>query len=194
MLTQAALRAKEWINGNNSLKRVAVNVSGIQIMQSNFADTVYGVLIHSDCVPSMLELEITESTVMQNTEHVISTFDRIKSLGVHLAIDDFGTGYSSLSNLKRLPLDKLKIDRSFIRDLPDDLDDAAIASAIYAMANSLGFSVIAEGVETAEQVQFLRKMGCVEAQGYLYSKPVTADEFSLLIHKNKETEGNYHVY
>lgn len=194
MLTQAALRAKEWIDGNNSLQRIAVNVSGIQIMQSNFADTVYGVLIHSDCVPSMLELEITESTVMQNTEHVISTFDRIKSLGVRLAIDDFGTGYSSLSNLKRLPLDKLKIDRSFVRDLPDDLDDAAIASAIYAMANSLGFSVIAEGVETAEQVQFLRKMGCVEAQGYLYSKPVTADEFSQLIHKNKEKEGSYHVY
>lgn len=194
VLTQAALRAKEWIDGNNSLQRIAVNVSGIQIMQSNFADTVYGVLIHSDCVPSMLELEITESTVMQNTEHVISTFDRIKSLGVRLAIDDFGTGYSSLSNLKRLPLDKLKIDRSFVRDLPDDLDDAAIASAIYAMANSLGFSVIAEGVETAEQVQFLRKMGCVEAQGYLYSKPVTADEFSQLIHKNKEKEGSYHVY
>jgi len=189
VLTQAALRAKEWITPGNALKRVAVNVSGIQIMQSNFADTVYGVLIETDCTPSMLELEITESTVMQNTEHVISTFDRIKSLGVRLAIDDFGTGYSSLSNLKRLPLDKLKIDRSFVRDLPDDLDDAAIASAIYAMANSLGFSVIAEGVETLEQEQFLKQMGCVEAQGYLYSKPVTAEEFLTLIQHNTEEEG-----
>lgn len=193
VLTQAALRAKEWITPGNALKRVAVNVSGIQIMQSNFADTVYGVLIETDCTPSMLELEITESTVMQNTEHVISTFDRIKSLGVRLAIDDFGTGYSSLSNLKRLPLDKLKIDRSFVRDLPDDLDDAAIASAIYAMANSLGFSVIAEGVETLEQEQFLKQMGCVEAQGYLYSKPVTAEEFLTLIQHNTEEEGSHHV-
>lgn len=194
VLTQAALRAKEWVQPNNSLKRIAVNVSGIQIMQSNFADTVYGVLIETDCTPSMLELEITESTVMQNTEHVISTFDRIKSLGVRLAIDDFGTGYSSLSNLKRLPLDKLKIDRSFVRDLPDDLDDAAIASAIYAMANSLGFSVIAEGVETLEQEQFLKQMGCVEAQGYLYSKPVTAEEFLTLIQHNTEEEGSHHVH
>lgn len=193
VLTQAALRAKAWVKPYNSLKRIAVNVSGIQIMQSNFADTVYGVLIETDCTPSMLELEITESTVMQNTEHVISTFDRIKSLGVRLAIDDFGTGYSSLSNLKRLPLDKLKIDRSFVRDLPDDMDDAAIASAIYAMANSLGFSVIAEGVETLEQEQFLKNMGCMEAQGYLYSKPVTAEEFLTLLDHNTEKEGNHHV-
>ena len=194
VLTQAALRAKEWIHPDSALQRIAVNVSGIQIMQSNFADTVYGVLIETDCVPSMLELEITESTVMQNTEHVISTFDRIKSLGVRLAIDDFGTGYSSLSNLKRLPLDKLKIDRSFVRDLPDDLDDAAIASAIYAMANSLGFSVIAEGVETLEQEQFLKEMGCSEAQGYLYSKPITAEAFSTLIQQNIEAEGSHHVH
>jgi diguanylate cyclase (GGDEF)-like protein/PAS domain S-box-containing protein len=194
VLTQAAMRAKEWIHPNSALQRIAVNVSGIQIMQSNFADTVYGVLIETDCVPSMLELEITESTVMQNTEHVISTFDRIKSLGVRLAIDDFGTGYSSLSNLKRLPLDKLKIDRSFVRDLPDDLDDAAIASAIYAMANSLGFSVIAEGVETLEQEQFLKEMGCSEAQGYLYSKPITAAAFSTLIQQNIEEEGSHHVH
>jgi len=151
------------------------------VMRSNFADTVYGILVETDCTPGMLELEITESTVMHNTEYVIDTFDRIKQLGVRLAIDDFGTGYSSLSHLKRLPLDKLKIDQSFVRDLPDDLDDAAIANAINAMARSLGFSVIAEGVETTEQADFLRKMGCEEAQGYLYSRPVTSLAFSALL-------------
>lgn len=192
VLTQAALQAKKWITGRNTMKRVAVNVSGIQIMQSNFADTVYGILIETDCDPAVLELEITESTVMQNTHHVINTFDRIKSLGVKLAIDDFGTGYSSLSNLKRLPLDKLKIDRSFVRDLPDDLDDAAIARAIHAMACSLGFSVIAEGVETHAQELFLKSMGCDEAQGFLYSKPITAKEFSQLM-KKTNNKGLHHA-
>jgi len=189
VLTEAAKQAKQWVNHQQSIRRIAVNVSGIQINQSNFADTVYGILIETDCDPDALELEITESTVMQNTQHVINTFDRIKSLGVKLAIDDFGTGYSSLSNLKRLPLDKLKIDRSFVRDLPDDSDDAAIAHAIYAMASSLGFLVIAEGVETREQEAFLMQMGCIEAQGYLYSKPLPAQDFSQLLKQHQQKEG-----
>ncbi len=172
-----------WHKAGHAIQWIAVNVSGVQIMRSNFADTVYGILMETDCNPHMLELEITESTVMQNTEYVIDTFNRIKQLGLKLAIDDFGTGYSSLSNLKRLPLDKIKIDQSFVRDLPDDLDDAAIANAIYAMAGSLGFSVIAEGVETQAQADFLSAMGCKEGQGYLYSKPVTATEFSKLLTK-----------
>jgi EAL domain-containing protein (putative c-di-GMP-specific phosphodiesterase class I) len=155
-------------------------------MRGSFADTVYGILIETDCRPEMLELEITESTVMQNTEYVINTFDSIRKLGVRLAIDDFGTGYSSLSILKRLPLDKIKIDQSFVRGLPDDLDDAAIANAIYAMASSLGFSVIAEGVETLAQAEFLKNMNCKEAQGYLYSKPVTTTEFTKLLAISKQ--------
>ncbi|MDP1660222.1 MAG: EAL domain-containing protein [Methylotenera sp.] len=181
VLREAALQAVRWINEGHAIQWISVNVSGVQIMRSNFADTVYGVLMETDCNPSMLELEITESTVMQNTEFVIDTFNRIKQLGLRLAIDDFGTGYSSLSHLKRLPLDKIKIDQSFVRDLPDDLDDAAIANAIYAMARSLGFSVIAEGVETLAQADFLKLMGCEEAQGYLYSKPVTTTEFTKLL-------------
>lgn len=156
-------------------------------MRGNFADTVYGVIIETDCDPSQLELEITESTVMQNTEYVIDTFNRIKKLGVRLAIDDFGTGYSSLSNLKRLPLDKIKIDQSFVRDLPDDLDDAVIANTINAMAHSLGFSVIAEGVESKAQADFLENIGCHEAQGYLYGKPVSVAEFTKLLESNKKT-------
>ena len=183
VLREAAHQMVRWHKAGHAIKWIAVNVSGVQIMRSNFADTVYGILVETDCDPHMLELEITESTVMQNTEYVIDTFKRIKQLGLKLAIDDFGTGYSSLSNLKRLPLDKIKIDQSFVRDLPDDLDDAAIANAIYAMAGSLGFSVIAEGVETQAQADFLNAMGCKEAQGYLYSKPVTAKEFSKLLTK-----------
>lgn len=183
VLREAAYQMVRWHKAGHAIQWISVNVSGVQIMRSNFADTVYGILMETDCNPHMLELEITESTVMQNTEYVIDTFSRIKQLGLKLAIDDFGTGYSSLSNLKRLPLDKIKIDQSFVRDLPDDLDDAAIANAIYAMAGSLGFSVIAEGVETQAQADFLRAMGCKEAQGYLYSKPVTATEFSKLLTK-----------
>jgi EAL domain-containing protein (putative c-di-GMP-specific phosphodiesterase class I) len=172
-----------------------VNVSGVQIMRSNFYDTVYGILIETNCNPNILELEITESTVMQNTEFVIDTFNNIKQLGVRVAIDDFGTGYSSLSNLKRLPLDKIKIDQSFVRGLPDDLDDAAITNTINAMACSLGFTVIAEGVETLAQATFLKNMGCLEAQGYLYSKPVTAAEFTKLLAistKKYHAKGNTH--
>jgi diguanylate cyclase (GGDEF)-like protein/PAS domain S-box-containing protein len=189
VLREAAHQAVLWHKEGHSIQWISVNISGVQIMRSNFADTVYGVLMETDCNPQMLELEITESTVMQNTEYVIDTFNRIKQLGLRLAIDDFGTGYSSLSNLKRLPLDKIKIDQSFVRDLPEDLDDAAIANAIYAMARSLGFSVIAEGVETHEQAKFLRSMGCEEAQGYLYSKPVTATEFAELF-AHKILQGN----
>lgn len=185
VLQQAALQATQWIKDGYEMQWISVNVSVVQIMRSNFADTVYGMLIETDCNPAILELEITESTVMQNTEYVIETFKRIKQLGLRLAIDDFGTGYSSLSNLKRLPLDKIKIDQSFVRDLPHDLDDAAITNAIYAMADSLGFSVIAEGVETIAQAAFLKDMGCKEAQGYLYSKPVTTIEFTKLLTTSK---------
>jgi len=187
VLTEAAMFAKEWVKKGSSLKRIAVNVSGIQIMQSNFADTVYGVLVETDCDPSSLEIEITESTIMQNTEHVVDTFNNLKCMGISLAIDDFGTGYSSLSSLKRLPLNKLKIDRSFVCDLPHDEDDAVIAKAIYAMAENLGFTVVAEGVESVEQEEFLKKIGCQEAQGYLYGKPINAQEFAKVI---EEKEGN----
>jgi len=181
VLRQAALQATRWLNDGYVIQWISVNVSAVQIMRSNFADTIYGLLIETDCDPSFLELEITESTIMHNTEYVIDTFNRIKQLGLRLAIDDFGTGYSSLSNLKRLPLDKIKIDQSFVRGLPGDLNDAAIVHAINAMAQSLDFAVIAEGVETLAQADFLHQMGCEEAQGYLYSKPVTTTEFTKLL-------------
>ncbi|HOY70332.1 MAG TPA: EAL domain-containing protein [Methylotenera sp.] len=181
VLRQAAKQAMAWISDGYTMQWISVNVSGVQIMRSNFYDTVYGILVETDCKPQILELEITESTVMQNTEFVIDTFNNIKQLGVRVAIDDFGTGYSSLSNLKRLPLSKIKIDQSFVRGLPDDLNDAAITNTINAMARNLGFSVIAEGVETNAQAEFLKNMGCEEAQGYLYGKPIDAAEFTKML-------------
>lgn len=193
VLRQAALQVMRWIAEGYAMQWVSINVSGVQIMRSNFADTVYGILVETDCNPAVLELEVTESTVMQNTEDVIATFDRIKQLGLRLAIDDFGTGYSSLSNLKRLPLDKIKIDQSFVRGLPADQNDAAIANAIHAMAVSLGLSVIAEGVETLAQAEFLKTMGCHEGQGYLYGRPLTALAFSQLLTAKQQQKEQQHA-
>jgi diguanylate cyclase (GGDEF)-like protein len=185
VLREAAHQARQWMEEGYLLQGISVNVSGVQIQRSNFADTVYGVLIETGCEPGMLELEITESTIMRNTEYVIGVFDRIKNMGVRMAIDDFGTGYSSLSHLKRLPLDKLKIDQSFVRDLPEDAHDAAIAMAVQALGHSLGLTVIAEGVETVEQEAFLRQINCDEVQGYLYGRPVPAEAFAELLKADK---------
>lgn len=185
-LTESVRQAQIWQQQHPEFKKIAINVSGVQIMKSKFADTVYGILMETGVDPALIELEITESTLMQHTQHVVDTFNQLKLLGVSIAIDDFGTGYSSLSHLKRLPLDQIKIDRSFVKDLPDDKDDAAITSAIYAMATQLGFKVVAEGVETEEQEKFLKKLGCQTAQGFLYAYPVNADDFLKLLLLNNE--------
>jgi diguanylate cyclase (GGDEF)-like protein/PAS domain S-box-containing protein len=163
------------------LQWIAVNVSGVQIHRSNFADTVYGVLVETGCEPGMLELEITESAIMRNVEYVIDVCQQLKAMGVRLALDDFGTGYSSLSYLKKFPLDKLKIDQSFVHDLPDDAEDAAIAGAIIALGQNLGLRITAEGVEKAEQRDFLYARGCTEGQGYLYSQPISFEELVNLL-------------
>lgn len=156
---------------------IAVNVSAHQFRQTDFVERVVEAIEHTKANPLRLKLELTESLLIVNVQDIIKKMDALKDLGVCFSLDDFGTGYSSLSYLKRLPLDQLKIDQSFVREVLTDANDAAIAKTIVALAASLGLNVIAEGVETAAQCNFLASVGCQAFQGYLFSKPVTSSEF-----------------
>jgi len=155
---------------------LALNLSIKQLQNKAFFSILDACLIETGCKPEWLEFEVTESQIMKNPEATVLLLSQFSMMGIELAVDDFGTGYSSLSYLKRLPIDKLKIDQAFIQDLPDDEEDVAISKAIIALAKSLNLKVIAEGVETKEQKAFLLEHGCDNIQGYLYSKPVPADE------------------
>jgi diguanylate cyclase (GGDEF)-like protein/PAS domain S-box-containing protein len=160
---------------------VSVNVSAVQLQQPDFVGIVSEALAHTQLPPVRLELELTESLFMQGAAKMLDTLRRLRVLGVSLSIDDFGTGYSSLSYLKRFAADRLKIDRSFIHELPESSDDAVITRTIISLGHSLGLRVVAEGVETAQQLQFLRDSGCDEAQGYLYGRPMTAPALAELL-------------
>jgi EAL domain-containing protein (putative c-di-GMP-specific phosphodiesterase class I) len=181
MLRQACRQARIWLDQGVGLQGIAVNVAGEQIQRGDFVAMVKRVLDETGLPPRLLELEVSEGFFLWHGEHSIDVLRALGELGATLSIDDFGTGYSSLAYLKRLPIDKLKIDRSFVRDLPEDEDDAAIARAVVALAHSLGLRVLAEGVETAAQRDFLRRIGCEEAQGFLFGRPVPAREFPLAI-------------
>ena len=172
VLLEACSQAKTWLDQGIEFGRIAVNVAGPQIKRGKLVDTVKAVLVETGLPPNHLELEVTESYIMQEADRAVEQLNELKNLGITLSIDDFGTGYSSLSYLKKLPIHKLKIDRSFIRDIPSDTDDMAISKAVIALGASLGLTVIAEGVETQEQVDFLTHAGCNEVQGFLYSQPV----------------------
>ncbi len=174
VIEEACRQAMVWRRAGLPDLVMAVNLSAAQFRRNGIEETVAQALQRSGLVPALLELELTESILLQDVEQVLATVQRLKQLGVQLAIDDFGTGYSSLSYLKRFDIDKLKIDQSFIRDLASDPDDAAIVRAIIQMAHSLGLRAIAEGVETAELLQQLRGFGCDEAQGYHYARPMPA--------------------
>jgi diguanylate cyclase (GGDEF)-like protein/PAS domain S-box-containing protein len=183
VLEQACSQAAIWQRAGLPPFRLAVNVSAREFSTSlpvRVAETLKRYRLD----PHWLELEITESTLMHDIEHVIAIMDRISALGVALSLDDFGTGYSSLSYLKRFPIDTLKIDRSFTTGIPQDPSDCAIASTIIGMGRKLGHRVIAEGVETLEQLDFLRLAGCDEVQGYLYGKPLPAYEFEKCLREN----------
>ncbi len=174
VLRTACAQNRAWQAEGLDPVRVSVNLSSVQFRQPDLFDTVARALGETDLDPEWLELELTESLLMQNPEAVVGTLERFRDTGIHLSIDDFGTGYSSLSYLKRFPINALKIDRSFIREVTTNADDAALATSIILMGRSLKLGVVAEGVETESQLSFLRIMQCDEAQGYLYSPPVPA--------------------
>jgi diguanylate cyclase (GGDEF)-like protein len=177
VIQEACTQNKAWQNAGLPHMRVAVNISGVQFRQKDLLEDVAQALADTGLSPECLEIEITESVVMQNAAEAILTLEKLSDMGVHVSIDDFGTGYSSLSYLKRFPIDKLKIDRSFIRDISSDMDDAAIVRATIGLAHNLRLRVVAEGVETLDQLQFLKTLGCDEYQGYLKSRPLTAADF-----------------
>ncbi len=172
VLKTACARNRAWHDLGLPRTRIAVNLSVRQFDKAGLLQDVARVLAETGLGADSLELEITESMVMRDPENTVSLLNELKAMRIRLSIDDFGTGYSSLAYLKRFPIDSVKIDRSFIQGLPDDGDDAAITQAIIAMAHSLRLKVIAEGVETAEQLGFLREHGCDEMQGYLFSRPL----------------------
>ena len=188
VLTAACEQARHWQKKGFRPIRIAVNVSGHQIRQHDFVEKVATVLEATDLSPQDLELEITESTIMQEDEATDRAFQELHELGVSVALDDFGTGYSSLSYLRRFKIDRLKIDRSFVARIPNDAEDMAVTAAIVAMAHHLLLSVVGEGVETIEQAQSLSELGCDELQGYLFSRPVTASEFERFLIREKDDE------
>lgn len=176
VLRQACQQAKSWLDRGIEFEHISVNLSGPQIQQAGLVEVVRAILEETQLPAERLELEITETFIMGQAEPATELLLSLRKLGVSLAIDDFGTGYSSLAYLKQLPVNKLKIDRGFVNDLPDDENDVAIARAIIALGHSMLYTVIAEGVETEEQRDFLIQEGCEQAQGFLYSRPVNGDE------------------
>jgi diguanylate cyclase (GGDEF)-like protein/PAS domain S-box-containing protein len=191
VLREACRQNSEWRMLGFPEITVAVNLSAVQFRQNNFIEMIKSVLCEYSLDPSGLELEITEGAVMHNAEASIALLLELKAMGLQLAVDDFGTGYSSLSYLKRFPIDKLKIDQSFVRDITVDSDDAAIVSTIINMARTLKLKVIAEGVETAEQLSFLKHQKCDEMQGYYFSKPMPPEKISSLLVSGYEADSQW---
>ena len=181
VLREACRQNRAWQLAGLARLRVAVNLSAGQFRQKNLPEFVSAVLAETGMDASCLELEVTESVVMHNPTEAALTLERLHAQGIHISVDDFGTGYSSLSYLKQFQLDTLKIDRSFVRDISSDADDAAIVKSVIALAHSLRLRVIAEGVETTEQLDFLRLLGCDQYQGYLSSRPLPAAGFEQMM-------------
>ncbi|MFZ4537758.1 putative bifunctional diguanylate cyclase/phosphodiesterase [Propionivibrio sp.] len=182
VLETACAQLKAW--EANAITRdlvLAVNVSARQFGAEGFVNQVESLLISSGITPARLKLEITESMLLGNVENVISSMRQLKALGVSFSMDDFGTGYSSLQYLKRLPLDQIKIDQSFVRDISVDSSDQVIVRTIIAMAQSMNLSIIAEGVETEQQQQMLANSDCANYQGYLFGRPVPIEAFEALL-------------
>ncbi len=180
VLRHACRQAKEWQEQGFAPIQMSVNISARQFHERDLSETVTTILDETGLAAKNLDLELTESSIMQNAEFASGVLTRLKSMGINISIDDFGTGFSSLASLKRLPIDILKIDQSFVREATTDPDDAALVMAIITLAHNLRLRVIAEGVETAEQLRFLQLLRCDEIQGYLFSRPRPADELVAL--------------
>ncbi len=185
VMKMAMLQTTQWNRKHLQPGVLALNLSILQLEKDDFIDTIKNLIEETGCEPSNLEFEVTEGQIMKDTKKSIRILQQLKDMGVSLAIDDFGTGYSSLSHLKRFPINKLKIDQSFIRDLPFDEEDVILSKSVISLAKNMGMDVIAEGVETQQQKDFLLENGCHYIQGYYYSKPIPANEMQEFLEKNK---------
>ena len=184
VLREACRQAKAWQDAGLPDIRLAVNISAVELRSKEFVAGVKNILADTDFDPKWLELELTETFLMQDSKSTSLVLSAIKALGIQLALDDFGTGYSSLSYMRRFPIDTLKVDRSFVRDLTMDASDASVVSAVINMGRSLHMRVVAEGVEALDQLLFLKQHGCSEAQGNHFSRPLRAPEFADWMRRN----------
>jgi EAL domain-containing protein (putative c-di-GMP-specific phosphodiesterase class I) len=185
VLKTACLQNIAWQGDGLPPVTMAVNLSARQFSDENLLHDVSDILEETGMDPATLELEITESMLMHNVDKAMRTLNALKQIGIRLAIDDFGTGYSSLSNLKKFPINTIKVDRSFIRDIPGSPEDVGITDAIIAMGRTLSLTVVAEGVETREQAEFLRQRACDEFQGYYFSRAIQPADFARLLREHE---------
>jgi len=183
VMDKACRQAQLWKESGLGNIRTSVNIPAHQIRKGNLVQVVKRVLDNTGLDPHLLELELTESSLMDDSDNVLTMLQELRSRGIEISLDDFGTGYSSLSYLKRFPIDTLKIDQAFIRDIGNNPDDEAITRAIIAMAHSMNMEVVAEGVETEAHLEFLRREGCDYIQGYLLSRPVPDEELSNILRR-----------
>jgi EAL domain-containing protein (putative c-di-GMP-specific phosphodiesterase class I) len=190
VLERVCIDMKGWLVKQIDFGHVAVNLSGVQIQQDNFVDTVKSIIEKWELNPSLLELEITENILMRDVEAAVHYLTALRQLGVSIAIDDFGTGYSSLSYLSRLPINKLKIDKSFIRAVNSDKQSAEISRTIISLGHTLDMHVVAEGIEVAGQMDFLKQEGCDEGQGFYITNPLSHDDFVLFVQNYSPEDAN----
>jgi EAL domain-containing protein (putative c-di-GMP-specific phosphodiesterase class I) len=181
VLREACRQARAWQIAGLPPLCVAINISAVELRAPGFVSGVRAILKEAGLEPRYLELELTETVLIEDSRTVADVLKELRDIGVLLALDDFGTGYSSLSHLRRFPIDALKIDQSFVRDLTLDEDDAGIVTAVIGMGKSLHMRVVAEGVETREQLEILQEQGCPQGQGYYFCRPVPAEEFGQLL-------------
>jgi EAL domain-containing protein (putative c-di-GMP-specific phosphodiesterase class I) len=181
VLHEACKQARAWLDAGLPLRTIAVNISSMEFREDNFLERVFATLRETGLDPRSLELELTESVLMRRAESAASVLRSLRAKGVQIAIDDFGTGYSSLSYLRKFPIDALKIDQSFVRQITSAPDDTTIVTAVIGMGRNLKLRVVAEGVETREELEFLQAHQCEEAQGYLFGRPVVPQKFARLL-------------